>query len=108
MIPADPGRSSSILLKLGISLLLLFVLLAAVLGYVQSRHGFRHAVVPLVASLTGVKVEVRDGRLSLLGALEAEGLIYEDQAAGLSVEAERVAFTTMPSSFMKEGVFRID
>ena len=108
MIPADPGRGSSVLLRLGLSFLLLFVLLVAGLAYAQSRHGFRHAVVPLVASLTGVKVEVRDGRLSLLGGLEAEGLIYEDQAAGLSVEAERVALTAMPWSFMKEGVFRID
>ena len=51
---------------------------------------------------------MRDGRLSLLGGLEAEGLIYEDQAAGLAVEAERVALSAMPWSFMKEGVFRID
>lgn len=98
----------SLLRKLLLFSLVLFVFFASLLLYVQTRHGFRHVVVPLVAKLTGAKLEVRDGWLSLLGALEVDGLVYEDPASGISFDAERIALRATPWSFIEEGVPRID
>jgi hypothetical protein len=72
----------SLLGKLGLLFLVLLVLLASVVFYVQTRHGFRTLIVPLAVTLTGAKLEVKDGRLSLMGSLEVEGLLYEDPSLG--------------------------
>lgn len=99
----------SFLGKLGLLFLLALVVFASLLLYLQTRHGFRHVVVPLASKLTGAKLEVRDGVFSLLGTLEADGLVYEDPASGFSFDAERVALRIAPLSFViKEGVPRID
>jgi len=98
----------SLLRKLGLLFLLTLVMFANLFLYLQTRHGFRHVLVPLAAQLTGAKVEVRDGWLSLLGALEVDGLVYEDSVSGISIDAERVALRAAPWSFIEEGVPRID
>src|SRR5262249_36578711 len=63
---------------------------------------------PLVVTLTGAKLEVQNGWLSLMGVLEADGLFYEDPMSGISFKAEQVALHTVPWSFITEGVPRID
>jgi hypothetical protein len=83
-------------------------LLVSLLFYVQTRHGFHHLIVPLAVKLTGAKLEVRDGLLSLLGALELDGLLYEDPKSGVSFDAERVELRAVPWSFITEGAPRID
>src|SRR5215831_10649388 len=94
--------------KLGLFFLIALVLLVSLLLYLQTRHGFRHVIVPLAAKLTGARLEVRDGLLSLRGTLEVDGLVYDDSMVGLSFEAERVALHAAPWSFLKEGVPRIE
>src|SRR5437660_11172417 len=108
MTAASRHGRLSLLGKLGLLFLVALVLLASLLFYVQTRHGFRHLIVPLAAKLTGAKLEVRDGLLSLLGALEVEGLLYEDPTSGVSFGAERVALRAVPWSFITEGAPRID
>ena len=98
----------SLLRKLGLFLLFALVLFASLLIYIQTRHGFRHVVVPLAATLTGARLEVRDGVLSLLGTLEVDGLAYKHPASGSSFDAGRVAIRIAPWSLIVEGVPRID
>jgi hypothetical protein len=98
----------SLLKKLVLITLVALLLLASMLLYMQTRHGFRHVVIPLVAKLTGARVEVRDGLLSLLGALEVNGLVYEDAATGILLDADRLALRATPWSFIEDGVPRID
>jgi hypothetical protein len=108
MRPTRHGRLS-VLGKVGLLFTVVLVLLASALFYVQTRHGFRHLIVPLAVKLTGAKLEVRDGLLSLLGALEADGLLYEDPTSGISFDVERVTIRAVPWSFIiTEGAPRID
>jgi hypothetical protein len=108
MTAASRHGRLSLLGKLGLLFLVSLVLVASLLFYVQTRHGFRHLIVPLAVKLTGAKLEVRDGLLSLLGALEVDGLLYEDPTSGVSFDAERVALRAVPWSFITESAPRID
>ena len=108
MTPASRHGRLSLLAKLGLFVMVALVLLASLLFYMQTRHGFRHLIVPLAVKLTGAKLEARDGLLSLLGALEVDELLYEDPMSGVSFAAEQVALRAVPWSFMTEGVPRID
>jgi AsmA-like protein len=108
MTAASRDGRQSLLGKPGLLFLVALVLLASLLFYMQTRHGFRHLIVPVMAKLTGAKLEVRDGLLSLLGALEVDGLLYEDPASGVSFDVERVALRAAPWSFITEGAPRID
>ncbi len=72
----------------------LLILLLGTLAYVQTRHGFRHVVVPLAEVFLPGTLEVRDGFVDLPGTLELEGLRYVDLNAGVEVVAER-AFTVV-------------
>jgi len=108
MTAASRHGRLSLLGKLGLLFLVALVLLASLLFYVQTRQGFRHLIVPFAVKLTGAKLEVRDGLLSLLGTLEVEGLLYEDPTSGVSFGAERVALRAVPWSFLTEGTSRID
>ena len=75
----------SLLAKLGLFVMVALVLLASLLFYAQTRHGFRvTSSFPLAVKLTGAKLEVQDGLLSLMGALEVDGLLYEDPTSGVS------------------------
>jgi hypothetical protein len=98
----------SLLKKLVLITLVALLLLASLLFYMQTRHGFRHVIVPLVSKLTGARLEVRDGLLSLLGALEVDGLVYEDAATGISLDADRLTLRARPWSFIEDGVPQID
>ena len=53
-------------------------------------------------------MEVRDGRLSLIGALEADDLLYEDAVIGVVFNAERVALRASSWSFVRKSVPQID
>jgi AsmA-like C-terminal region len=108
MTPASRHGRLSLLGKLGLFIMVALVLLASLLFYVQTRHGFRHLIVPLAVKLTGATLEVRDGLLSLLGALEVDGLLYEDPTSGVSFDAERMTLRAVPWSFITEGAPRID
>lgn len=98
----------TLLKKVGLSVLAVFVALAGLLFYLQTRHGFRHAIVPLASTLTGAQVEVRDGLLSLTGSLEVDGLVYKDPVSGVSFDVERFMLRATPWSFLSEGVPKID
>ena len=108
MTAASRHGRLSLLGKLGLLFMVTLVLLVSLLFYVQTRHGFRSLIVPLAVTLTGAKLEVRDGLLSLLGALEVEGLLYEDPTSGVSFNADKVALHAVPWSFITEGMPRID
>jgi hypothetical protein len=97
----------SFLGKLGVIVLVTLVLLESLLFYLQTRHGFRHVILPLVAKLAGGRLQVRDGHLSLLGTLKVDGVVYEDPAAEISFDAERVVLRATPWSFVMEDVPRI-
>ena len=86
----------SLLEKLLLFFLVALALFASLLFYIQTRQGFRHVVVPSAATLTGAKLEARDGRLSLLGRLEVEGLVYDDPASGVSFDAKWVVLHVTP------------
>src|SRR5205085_11186174 len=92
----------SLLRKLGLFVMVSLLLLVSLLVYVQTRQGFRHLIVPLAVTFTGAKLEVRDGWLSPLGALEVDGLLYEDPTSGVSFNAERVTLRAVPWSFITE------
>lgn len=98
----------SLLRKLGLVLLVGLVLLASLLFYLQTRHGFRHVIVPLAAKLTGARLEARDGLLSLLGSIEVDGLIYDNPKSGVLFDVERLTLRAAPWSLLSEGVPRIE
>ncbi len=108
MIAANRHDRRSLLGKIALFFLVALVLFGGLLFYIQTRHGFRHVVVPLAVKLTGAKLEVLDGRLSLLGTLEVDGLVYDDPESGVSFDAEWVVLRVTPWSFIEEGVPRID
>jgi hypothetical protein len=91
-----------------IPLFILITLITAFFAYAQTRHAFRHLLLPLAAHVTGATLDVREGQLSLRGVLEADGFTYEDEAAGVSIAAERLALKLAPWSFVQDGVLRID
>ncbi len=72
----------------------LLIFLVGTVTYLQTRHGFRHVVVPLVEVFLPGALEVRDGFVDLPDTLEVEGLRYVDLDAGVEVVAER-AFTVV-------------
>jgi hypothetical protein len=94
--------------KLGLVLLITLIVLGSLLVYLQTRHGFRHVILPLSAKLTGARLEVRDGMLTLAGSLHIEGLRYEDPTLGVAMDVQRLALRGVPWSFLTEGVPRID
>lgn len=98
----------SLLKKLALAIFLGLVLLTSLLFYLQTRHGFRHVIIPLAAKLSGAGLDARDGLLSLPGSLEVDGFVYDDLVSGISIDAERVALRAVPWSFITEGVPRID
>src|SRR6185295_4429661 len=98
----------SSLKKFGLFFMGALVLIMSLLFYVQTRHGFHHLLVPLVVKFTGTKVEARDGRLSLLGTLRVDELLYQDPKTGISFAVERVTLRAVPWSFMTEGAPRIE
>ena len=108
MTAASRHGRLSLLGKLGLLFMVALVLLASLLFYMQTRHGFRTLIVPLAVTLTGAKLEVQDGSFSLMGALEVDGLLYEDPTSGVSFNADKVALHAVPWSFITEGVPRID
>src|SRR5262245_53123881 len=96
----------SFLRKSGLIFLALFILVAMLLAYTQTRHAFRHLLIPLAIHATGAKLDVQDGQLSLRGEIEAEGLRYEDMASGMSIDAEQLVLNLTPWSFVKEGILQ--
>lgn len=58
--------------------------------YVQTRHGFRHVILPLMSGTVPETFTIRDGALRLRGSLELDGFRYGNAITGVSVEAERV------------------
>ncbi|MGH2619714.1 MAG: hypothetical protein ACRDHG_03975, partial [Anaerolineales bacterium] len=66
------------------------LLLGSLLAYLQTRHAFRHVIVPIVSALAPGELRVRDGALAWTGTLEMEGLAYENPEAGARFEAERL------------------
>ena len=108
MTPANQHGRLSLLGKFGLFVMVALILLASLLFYMQTRHGFRHLILPLAVTLTGTKLEARDGLLSLPGTLEVDGLLYEDLMSGVSFTVERMALRAVPWSFMTEGGLRID
>ena len=94
--------------KFGLVSLITLVLLASLLFFLQTRQGFRHVIIPIASKLTGAKLMVRDGRFSLMGSLEVDGLVYDDPATGISVDSERLALRASPWSIISEDGPKID
>ena len=94
--------------KLGLVLLVTFIVLGSLLVYLQTPYGFRHVIVPLATKLTGARLEARDGMLTLAGLLRLEGFRYEDPALALTIDAERLTLRAAWWSFMTGTIPRID
>ncbi len=73
-------------------LLGLVIVVVGAFAYLQTRHGFRHVVLPIVEAFLPGTLEVRDGFVDLPGTVELKGLRYVDPNAGVEVVADR-AFT---------------
>jgi hypothetical protein len=74
-------------------------LLAGLLLYLQTRHAFRHVIVPLVASLVKGEFRARDGVVSLAGTVEIQELIFIPAGGTVDVQAERLVLDASLSSF---------
>ena len=83
-------------------------MLGSLLFYLQTRHGFRHVIIPVASKFTGAKLEAHDGFISLLGELEAERLVFEYPSSGLSFKADRLALRARPWAIVSEGIPQID
>jgi len=108
MTTANGDARLSLLYKIGLVLLVGLISLVSLLFYLQTRHGFRHVIIPVVSKFTGAKLEARDGFFSLPGSLEVEGLLYEDPASKMSFDAERLALRATVWSILSEGVPKIE
>ncbi len=104
MTPSQWIRTIPVLRVLGALLLVTTVVVAALAFYVQTRHGFRHVIVPLVNAVGTGTLSVRDGFLMLRGTLELDGLVFADATTGVTVEAERVVIKVAPLSLLREPV----
>jgi hypothetical protein len=75
-------------------------LLAGLLLYLQTRHAFRHVIVPLVASLVKGEFRARDGVVSLAGTVEIQELTFIPAGGTVDVQAERLVLdASLPSFF---------
>lgn len=79
------------------------LVLIGTLAYLQSRHGFRHVVVPAVEMFLPGTLEVRDGFVDLPGTLELEGVSYIDPYAGVELFAERALTVVSVPSLLGGG-----
>src|SRR5215467_5963102 len=94
--------------KLGLVLVVTLIVLGSLLVYLQTPHGFRRVIVPLVEQFTGARFEVRDGMLTLAGLLHIEGFRYEDPTLGVTIDAERLTLRAAWWSYITEDIPRID
>ncbi|WP_455378882.1 hypothetical protein, partial [Petrachloros mirabilis] len=108
MTTANTHTRLSLLSKISLILLTCFIALGSLLFYLQTRHGFRHVIIPVASKFTGAKLEAQDGFISLLGELEAERLVFEGPSSGISFNAERLAIRARPWSILSEGIPQID
>lgn len=93
--------------QLAFLVLAMLLLMTGLLAYLQTRHGFRHLIIPLVAHVTGATINAYDGRLSLFGALDVERLAYEDAALGVAFDVEQMTLSVLPASLFMNQVPRI-
>jgi hypothetical protein len=80
------------------------LLLGSLLAYLQTRHAFRHVIVPIVSALAPGELRVRDGVLAWTGTGEMEGLAYENSDAGATFEAERLFIALSLRSLLTGGL----
>jgi hypothetical protein len=104
MTASRPNVILSALRVLGALVLVALVVLVTLAFYVQTRHGFRHVIVPLATAAVPGTFSVRDGFLQLRGTLELEGLVFADATAGVAVEAERVFLSVSPLSLIRDTI----
>jgi len=75
--------------------------------YIQTRHGFRHVIMPVMSSTLPDTFTIRDGYLRLRGSLELDVLRYSDKTAGVAVEAQRVFVSLSPSSLVRDRILLV-
>lgn len=97
------SRSQVLLSSLRIVLVGLIAVLVLAF-YVQTRHGFRHIILPLISKTLPPTFTIRDGYLRLRGSLELEGFHYGDETSGVTIEAERVFVSLSLLSLLRERI----
>ncbi|MGH7165847.1 MAG: AsmA-like C-terminal region-containing protein [Nitrospiraceae bacterium] len=80
------------------------LLAGSLLGYLQTRHAFRHVIVPIVSALVPGELRVRDGFVTWPGRLEMEEPVYENPDAGAVFEAERLSVALSLRSLVTGGL----
>src|SRR6478609_536018 len=101
------NASMPIIERLGLALSITLIVFGSLLVYLQTPYGFRHVILPLAEQFTGATFEARNGMVTFTGSLRIEGLQYEDPAAGVTIDAERLNLRAAWWSFITDRVLRI-
>jgi len=86
---------------------LLLALAGLLLLYLQTPHGLKHLLLPVLSALLPVDLDVGRGRLSLAGRLEAQGFACAVPSAGLDITADRLRARLDLARLIREGRFHL-
>ena len=90
MTGTESGRRQLLLRKLSFFLLGMAVFLTVFFFYFQTKHAFKHILVPIVAAVVPGELHVQDGSLSFPATLTLTGLSYQQPDVGLSLNIDQL------------------
>ena len=108
MTGSGSNHRHPLLRKLGLSLFGVILVLAAFVFYLQTRHAFRHIIIPLVSAVVPGKLEVNDGSLTFPATLELEGLSYQQPEVGLSLQIDQLLFRISLMAWLREHILLVE
>jgi len=108
MTGTDPGHRRPLLRKLSFFLLGMAVLLTVFFFYFQTKHAFKHILVPIVAAVLPGELHVQDGSLSFPATLTLTGFSYQQPDVGLSLNIDRLLIRVSVMAWLREHLFLVE
>ena len=108
MTGSGSNHRHPLLRKLSLSLFLMILFLAAFVLYLQTRHAFRHIIIPLVATVVPGKLQVNDGSLTFPATLKLAGLSYQQPEVGLSLQIDQLLVRISVMAWLREHLLLVE
>ena len=108
MTGSGSNHRHPLLRKLGLSLFLMILSLAAFVFYLQTGHAFRHIIIPLVSAGVPGKLQVNNGSLTFPATLKLAGLSYQQPEVGLSLQIDQLLFRISLMAWLREHLLLVE
>lgn len=108
MTGTESGRRQLLLRKLSFFLLGMAVFLTVFFFYFQTKHAFKHILVPIVAAVLPGDLHLQDGSLSFPATLTLTGLSYQQPDVGLSLNIDRLLIRISVMAWVREHLFLVE